>query len=60
MIANPMIATAEAHSGVVAPRTHPELYDIVTFAVAIVLVIFVRRALRARFAKRREGEKPKD
>ena len=59
-----MIATAIppalAHTGVVAPRTHPELYDIATFAIAIVLVIVVRRALRARFAKRRSDDTPKD
>ncbi len=56
-----LIATAEAHSGVVRERTHPELYDVATFALAVVAVIIVRRALRARFAKRRKtNDKPKD
>lgn len=56
-----LIATAYAHSGVIRTRTHPELYDIVTFALAVVVIIFVRRALRARFARRRRRDAaPKD
>lgn len=55
-----MIGTALAHSGVVAPRAHPELYDVATFAIAVLAVIVVRRALRARFAKRRDADPPKD
>ncbi|MGJ3647477.1 hypothetical protein ACLB0R_03245 [Sphingomonas sp. GlSt437] len=43
-----------AHSGLVRERTHPELYDVVTFAFAVLAVIFVRRALRARFARKRD------
>jgi hypothetical protein len=56
-----MMAVAEvaAHSGQVRERTHPELYDIVTFALAVASVILVRRALRARFARKRV-EPPKD
>ena len=47
-------ADVPAHSGLVRERTHPELYDIVTFIVAAVLIVLLRRALRARFAKRRD------
>lgn len=55
-----LIATAQAHSGVVTQRTHPELYDIATFALAVIVVIIVRRALRKRFARRRDQQPPRD
>lgn len=50
LIANP--ALAAPHSGVVKVRTGPELSDIVLFVVAALGVWLVRRAMRARFAKR--------
>ena len=43
-----------AHSGVVSARTSPEWSDIALFAMACIGVFLVRRALRARFAKRRK------
>jgi hypothetical protein len=47
------ILTVESgHSGVVHPRTAPELSDIALFAVAGIAVFLVRRALRKRFLKR--------
>ncbi|MGY2733471.1 hypothetical protein [Sphingomonas sp. UYP23] len=45
-------ALAAPHSGVVKVRTGPELSDIVLFVVAALGVWLVRRAMRARFAKR--------
>lgn len=48
-----LVATADAHTGVVRERSHPELYDVATFGVAVIAVIVARRALRQRFAKRR-------
>ncbi|WEJ97940.1 MAG: hypothetical protein P0Y59_13290 [Candidatus Sphingomonas phytovorans] len=47
-----------AHSGVARPRTSPELSDIALFVMAAIGVWLVRRALRARFAKR-GGRQPK-
>ncbi len=52
LIATPAFA---AHTGVPKIRTGPELSDIALFVMAAVGVYFVRRAMRARFAKR-----PKD
>jgi membrane protein implicated in regulation of membrane protease activity len=43
---------ASGHSGTVHPRTAPELSDIALFAVAVVAVWLVRRAMRRRFAKK--------
>ena len=51
MIALPLLAVQSGHSGIVHPRTGPELSDIALFAVAVVGVWMVRRALRKRFAK---------
>ncbi|WP_353205036.1 hypothetical protein [Sphingomonas sp.] len=51
-LATPALA---AHTGVPKIRTGPELSDIALFVIAALGVWFVRRALRARFAKR-----PKD
>ncbi|HEU0066307.1 MAG TPA: hypothetical protein VFQ57_03605 [Sphingomonas sp.] len=48
----PHAALATAHSGVVTPRTGPELSDIALFALAAVGVWLVRRAMRRRFAKK--------
>ena len=50
-------ALAAPHSGVIKVRTGPELSDIVLFVVAALGVWLVRRAMRARFAKR---DAPKD
>jgi hypothetical protein len=47
-------AVFAAHSGVPAVRTSPEWSDIALFAMACIGVFVVRRALRARFAKRRK------
>ncbi len=46
-----LLAATSGHSGTVHPRTAPELSDIALFVVAIGAVVFVRRALRRRFAK---------
>ncbi|MEG3176271.1 hypothetical protein U1872_08530 [Sphingomonas sp. RB3P16] len=50
LLASP--ALAAPHSGVVKVRTGPELSDIILFVVAALGVWLVRRAMRARFAKR--------
>lgn len=55
-----LVATAGAHTGVVREKTHPELYDVATFAVAVIAIVIVRRALRARFARKRQDAKPVD
>lgn len=46
-------ALAAPHSGMATPRTAPELSDIALFVAAAAGIWLVRRALRARFAKRR-------
>lgn len=51
MIALPLLAVQSGHSGIVHPRTGPELSDIALFVVAVMGVFLVRRALRKRFAK---------
>jgi hypothetical protein len=56
LITTPALA---AHSGVAHPRTAPELSDVALFVMAAGGIWFVRRAMRARFAKRREHA-PKD
>ena len=48
----PLLAVQSGHSGVVHPRTGPELSDIALFAVAAIGIWLVRRALRKRFLKR--------
>lgn len=53
-------ALAAPHSGVPKIRTGPELSDIALFAMAVLGVWFVRRAIRARFARRRPVDTPKD
>ncbi|WP_426262906.1 hypothetical protein [Sphingomonas sp. PWP1-2] len=55
LLASP--ALAAPHSGVVKVRTGPELSDIVLFVVAALGIWLIRRAMRARFAKR---DTPKD
>ncbi|BCA62601.1 hypothetical protein HMP09_1835 [Sphingomonas sp. HMP9] len=57
MVALPLLAVQSGHSGIVHPRTGPELSDIALFVVAAVGVWLVRRALRTRFAKTRPPEK---
>ena len=47
------LSVAGGHSGVVHPRTGPALSDIALFAVAAAAVWLVRRALRRRFADRK-------
>ena len=51
MIALPLLAVQSGHSGVVHPRTGPELSDIALFVFAAAGVWLVRRALRTRFAR---------
>jgi hypothetical protein len=51
MIALPFLAVQSGHSGIVHPRTGPELSDIALFGFAAIGVWLVRRALRKRFAK---------
>jgi hypothetical protein len=55
LVAVPALAVTPAHTGVPKVRTGPELSDIALFAMAVLGVWLVRRAMRARFAKR-----PKD
>ena len=57
MIALPLLAVQSGHSGIVHPRTGPELSDIALFVVAVLGVWLVRRALRKRFAKTKPPEK---
>ena len=47
-------AVFAAHTGVPKVRTAPELSDIALFVMACLGVWIVRRAMRARFAKRRD------
>lgn len=54
LLASPALA---AHTGVPKIRTAPELSDIALFLMAAAGVWFVRRAMRARFAKRRAARK---
>lgn len=49
-----MLAVASGHSGVVHPRTAPELSDVALFVMAAAGVYLVRRALRRRFANKQE------
>ena len=51
MMALPFLAVQSGHSGIVHPRTGPELSDIALFVFAAVGVWLVRRALRKRFAR---------
>ena len=51
LLATPALA---AHGGVPKVRTGPELSDIALFALAVFGVWLVRRAMRARFAKRKD------
>lgn len=55
LLAAPALA---AHSGQATQRTAPELADVALFVMAAAGVWVVRRAMRARFAKRRAA--PKD
>jgi hypothetical protein len=58
LIANPALADVAPHSGLVRTRSMPELSDIALFAVAVLGVWIVRRAMRARF--RRQASQPRD
>lgn len=49
LLATPALA---AHSGVPKIRTGPEASDVALFVVAALGIWFVRRAIRARFARR--------
>jgi hypothetical protein len=53
----PLLAVQSGHSGIVHPRTGPELSDIALFGFAAVGVWLVRRALRKRFAKSKPAAK---
>jgi hypothetical protein len=55
LLAAPALAVTPAHTGVPKVRTGPELSDIALFVMAAGGVWLVRRAMRARFARR-----PKD
>ena len=57
MISLPFFAVQSGHSGVVHPRTGPEMSDIALFGFAAIGVWLVRRALRKRFAKTKPREK---
>jgi len=60
LIAAPAMAVTPAHTGVPKIRTGPELSDIALFVMAALGVWFVRRAMRARFAKRPKPGNTKD
>lgn len=45
---------ASGHTGIAKVRTGPELSDLALFAVACLAVWLVRRALRRRFAARKD------
>ena len=47
-----LLDVASGHTGVIRPRTGPELSDLVLFVVAALAVWFVRRALRRRFTRK--------
>ena len=51
LTALPLLAVQSGHSGIVHPRTGPELSDVALFVFAALGVWLVRRALRKRFAK---------
>jgi hypothetical protein len=56
-----ILAVQSGHSGVVHPRTEPEMSDFALFAFAGIGVWLVRRALRKRFMKtRRRDIRPPD
>ena len=46
------LSVASGHTGIVRPRTGPELSDLALFALAVVAVALVRRALRRRFTRK--------
>jgi hypothetical protein len=50
----PTALIAQPHSGMIHTRSVPELSDIALFVMAVLGVWIVRRAMRARFAGRRE------
>ncbi|RMB54504.1 hypothetical protein C8J44_2125 [Sphingomonas sp. PP-CE-3A-406] len=52
-----ILSVQSGHSGVVHPRTGPEMSDIALFGFAAIGVWLVRRALRKRFAKTKPREK---
>jgi hypothetical protein len=60
LIAAPVMAVTPAHTGVPKVRTGPELSDIALFVMAALGVWLVRRAMRARFAKRPKASDTKD
>jgi len=60
LIAAPAFAVTPAHTGVPKIRTGPELSDIALFVMAALGVWLVRRAMRARFAKRPKASDTKD
>jgi hypothetical protein len=60
LIAAPAMAVTPAHTGVPKIRTGPELSDIALFVMAALGVWLVRRAMRARFAKRPKPRNAKD
>jgi len=60
LIAAPAFAVTPAHTGVPKIRTGPELSDIALFVMAALGVWLVRRAMRARFAKRPDASNTKD
>ncbi|CAN5637362.1 hypothetical protein BH10PSE14_BH10PSE14_23320 [soil metagenome] len=60
LLATPALAVTPAHTGVPKIRTGPELSDIALFVMAALGVWLVRRAMRARFAKRPSDNNAKD
>ncbi|MDH7971439.1 hypothetical protein QH494_04535 [Sphingomonas sp. AR_OL41] len=60
LLATPALAVTPAHTGVAKIRTGPELSDIALFVMAALGVWLVRRAMRARFARRAADDNAKD
>ena len=54
LLAAPALAVTPAHTGVPRLRTGPEASDIALFVMAAGGIWLVRRAMRARFARRRK------
>ena len=48
----PLLTVASGHTGVARPRTGPALSDFALFALAVIAVWLVRRALRRRFERK--------
>ncbi len=60
LFAAPAFAASNAHTGIIHPRTGPELSDIALFLMGAGGVWVVRRAMRMRFSKSSATKLAKD